>query len=89
VTTLRAAGLLDVDAGEIVRPGIIRIEGERIAGIGGPVSDGSAAVIEHPLHHHVKRVLVLDGLLGSTRELTREAGRVVIAARTAPGLIDL
>jgi hypothetical protein len=32
---------------------------------------------------------VHDGLLGSTRELTREAGRVVIAARTAPGLIDL
>ncbi len=44
MTTLRAAGLLDVDAGEIVRPGIIRIEGERIVGIGGPVSDGSAAV---------------------------------------------
>ncbi|WP_280387989.1 metal-dependent hydrolase family protein [Nocardia wallacei] len=33
--TLRAAGLLDVDAGEIVRPGILRIDGERIAGVGG------------------------------------------------------
>jgi imidazolonepropionase-like amidohydrolase len=31
----------------------------------------------------------LDGLLGSTRELIREAGRVVIAAGTAPRLIDL
>jgi imidazolonepropionase-like amidohydrolase len=35
VVTLKAAGLLDLDAGEIVRPGIVRIEGERIAGVGG------------------------------------------------------
>ncbi|MGV9675945.1 amidohydrolase family protein [Nocardia sp. NPDC003482] len=33
--TLRAGGLLDVDAGEIVRPGILRVDGERIAGVGG------------------------------------------------------
>ena len=42
-TTLKAAGLLDVDAGEIVRPGILRIEGDRIVGVGGAsttVSDG-------------------------------------------------
>jgi len=36
VLTLKAAGLLDLDAGEIVRPGILRIEGDRIAGAGGP-----------------------------------------------------
>jgi imidazolonepropionase-like amidohydrolase len=35
VLTLKAAGLLDLDAGEIVRPGIVRIEGERITGVGG------------------------------------------------------
>jgi imidazolonepropionase-like amidohydrolase len=34
--TLKAGGLLDLDAGEIVRPGILRIEGDRIAGVGGP-----------------------------------------------------
>lgn len=34
--TLKAAGLLDVDAGEIVRPGVLRIEGDRIVGLGGP-----------------------------------------------------
>ena len=34
--TLLAAGLLDVDAGEVVRPGILRIDGDRIAGVGGP-----------------------------------------------------
>ncbi|MFA1546214.1 metal-dependent hydrolase family protein [Actinomadura chokoriensis] len=33
--TLKAAGLLDVDAGEIVRPGIVRIDGDRIRGVGG------------------------------------------------------
>jgi imidazolonepropionase-like amidohydrolase len=37
VLALKAAGLVDVDAGEIVRPGILRIDGDRIAGVGGPV----------------------------------------------------
>ncbi len=41
--TLKAAGLVDVDAGEIVRPGILRIDGDRIAGVGGPV-DGPAGL---------------------------------------------
>ncbi len=33
--TLKAAGLLDLDSGEIIRPGILRIDGDRIAGVGG------------------------------------------------------
>lgn len=33
--TLKAAGLLDVDSGQIVRPGILRIDGDRIVGVGG------------------------------------------------------
>ncbi|MFD6453781.1 MULTISPECIES: metal-dependent hydrolase family protein [Nocardia] len=33
--TLLAAGYLDIDTGEIVRPGVIRIEGDRIVGLGG------------------------------------------------------
>lgn len=33
--TLKAAGLLDVDSGEIMRPGIVRVSEDRIAGIGG------------------------------------------------------
>jgi hypothetical protein len=36
VLTLKAAGLLDLDAGEIVRPGILRISADRILGVGGP-----------------------------------------------------
>jgi alkylation response protein AidB-like acyl-CoA dehydrogenase len=44
---------------------------------------------EHALHIHAKRALVLDGLLGSARELTREAGRRLIAEGTAPRLVEL
>jgi hypothetical protein len=53
------------------------------------VLGGIGFTAEHALHHHVKRVLVLDGLLGSARELTREAGRGVIAIGRAPRLVDL
>lgn len=41
--TVRAAGLLDVDSGEIVRPGVVRVDGDRIAGIGG---DSAGEVID-------------------------------------------
>jgi imidazolonepropionase-like amidohydrolase len=34
--TIRAAGLLDVDTGEVIRPGLLRVDGDRIAGVGGP-----------------------------------------------------
>jgi acyl-CoA dehydrogenase-like protein len=44
---------------------------------------------EHELHRHVKRVLVLDGLLGSARELTREAGALLRAHGSAPRLVQL
>ncbi|MEV6658195.1 metal-dependent hydrolase family protein [Nocardia fluminea] len=33
--TLLAAGYLDLDSGEIVRPAVVRIDGDRIVGIGG------------------------------------------------------
>ncbi|MFG3618727.1 amidohydrolase family protein [Nocardia sp. NPDC047654] len=36
--TVKAAGLLDLDTGAIVRPGILRIEDDRIAGVGGAVT---------------------------------------------------
>lgn len=44
---------------------------------------------EHGLHHHVKRVLVLDGLLGSSKELTRRAGAGLRARGSAPRLAVL
>ncbi|WP_231639482.1 acyl-CoA dehydrogenase family protein [Mycobacterium sp. Marseille-P9652] len=53
------------------------------------VLGGIGFTAEHGLHHHVKRSLVLDGLLGSTRDLTREAGKVLLANGFAPRLAHL
>jgi hypothetical protein len=53
------------------------------------VLGGIGFTAEHQLHHHVKRTLVLDGLLGSTRELTREAGAALRARGSAPRLANL
>ncbi len=44
---------------------------------------------EHDLHRHVKRTFVLDGLLGSARDLTREAGSVIRSRGHAPRLGNL
>ncbi|QIX52685.1 acyl-CoA dehydrogenase family protein [Rhodococcus sp. DMU1] len=53
------------------------------------VLGGIGFTAEHDLHRHVKRVLVLDGLLGSAKELTREAGALVRTLGTAPRLAQL
>jgi hypothetical protein len=44
---------------------------------------------EHELQRHIKRAHVLDGLFGSARELTREAGAIISAQGSAPRLVDL
>ncbi|MEU9288616.1 acyl-CoA dehydrogenase family protein [Streptomyces sp. NPDC048275] len=53
------------------------------------VLGGIGFTAEHDLHRHVRRALVLDGLLGSARELTREAGALVRSGRSAPRLVQL
>jgi alkylation response protein AidB-like acyl-CoA dehydrogenase len=53
------------------------------------VLGGIGFTAEHALHRHVKRSLLLDGLLGSTRELTREAGATLRAKGFAPRLAQL
>jgi Acyl-CoA dehydrogenase, C-terminal domain len=53
------------------------------------VLGGIGFTAEHELHRHVKRSLVLDGLLGSARELTRDAGAILRAKRCAPRLTNL
>jgi hypothetical protein len=50
---------------------------------------GIGFTAEHDLHRHVKRALVLDGLLGSSRELTRKAGAGLRARGSAPRLAQL
>jgi Acyl-CoA dehydrogenase, C-terminal domain len=53
------------------------------------VLGGIGFTAEHDLHRHVKRALLLDGLLGSSRELTREAGRIARTTGSAPRVAHL
>jgi hypothetical protein len=53
------------------------------------VLGGIGFTAEHDLQHHIKRALVLDGLLGSSRELTRKAGSGLRARGSAPRLVNL
>jgi hypothetical protein len=53
------------------------------------VLGGIGFTAEHQLHHHVKRSLILDGLLGSARELTRKAGNTLVTKGFAPRLVQL
>jgi Acyl-CoA dehydrogenase, C-terminal domain len=53
------------------------------------VLGGIGFTAEHDLHRHIRRALVLDGLLGSSRELTREAGAELRRRRSVPRLVDL
>jgi hypothetical protein len=56
---------------------------------GQQVLGGIGFTAEHGLHRHIRRALVLDGLLGSARELTREAGGLLREQGRAPRLADL
>jgi len=53
------------------------------------VLGGIGFTAEHDLHRHIRRALVLDGLLGSSRELTREAGAIIRSGGSAPRLVNL
>jgi hypothetical protein len=50
---------------------------------------GIGFTAEHELHRHVRRALVLDVLLGSTRDLTRQAGTLLLREGRTPRLVDL
>jgi acyl-CoA dehydrogenase-like protein len=53
------------------------------------VLGGIGFTAEHELHRHVKRALVLDGMLGNTRELIRETGATLRMKGSAPRLVQL
>lgn len=50
---------------------------------------GIGFTTEHPLHRYVKRVLVLEQLLGATRSLTRELGNDILERRELPAPLPL
>jgi alkylation response protein AidB-like acyl-CoA dehydrogenase len=50
---------------------------------------GMGFTTEHPLHRYVRRVLVLDQLLGSARALTHELGAELLRTKKLPPLLPL
>jgi hypothetical protein len=50
---------------------------------------GIGFTTEHDLHRYVRRVLVLEQLLGATRTLTRELGSEILAHRRLPAPLPL
>jgi alkylation response protein AidB-like acyl-CoA dehydrogenase len=53
------------------------------------VCGAMGATLEHPLHRYVNRGAVLDGLLGSSAELTVELGAMIRASVASGGEIPL
>lgn len=50
---------------------------------------GIGFTLEHPLHRYVRRVRVLDGLLGDARSLTRELGERLLRDGGLPAILPL
>jgi alkylation response protein AidB-like acyl-CoA dehydrogenase len=50
---------------------------------------GIGFTTEHPLHLYVRRVIVLDELLGGSRSLTADLGRTLLDTRQLPDLLPL
>jgi alkylation response protein AidB-like acyl-CoA dehydrogenase len=50
---------------------------------------GIGFTLEHPLHRYLRRVRVLDGLLGDTRTLTRALGEELLRTGGLPPILPL
>lgn len=61
--TLKAAGLLDVDAGEIIRPGVISVDDGRIVGIGGTAQAGPVGSADEGDVLDLGDAILLPGLM--------------------------
>lgn len=75
-----AAALAKAVAGRGART-VARHAQQVLAGIG--------FTTEHPLHRYVRRVVVLDHLLGDTRSLTRRLGAELLEQRALPSMLPL
>jgi alkylation response protein AidB-like acyl-CoA dehydrogenase len=56
---------------------------------GQQVLAGIGFTMEHGLHRWVRRVLLLDEVLGSSRTLTKDLGTELLASRQLPRLLPL
>ncbi len=61
---------------------VVRRQAQQVLG-------GMGYTTEHPLHRYLRRTLVLDQLLGSSRTLTREWGQRLLSLRDVPALLPL
>jgi alkylation response protein AidB-like acyl-CoA dehydrogenase len=50
---------------------------------------GIGFTTEHPLHRYVRRVVVLDRLLGDARSLTRSLGDDLVERGSLPSILPL
>jgi hypothetical protein len=50
---------------------------------------GIGFTLEHPLHHYVRRIVVLDQLLGAGSVLTRQSGADLLASGSLPATFPL
>jgi Acyl-CoA dehydrogenase, C-terminal domain len=50
---------------------------------------GIGFTAEHPFHRYFRRILVLDGLLGDSRSLTRRLGEDLLRTRKLPSILPL
>lgn len=50
---------------------------------------GIGFTAEHRFHHHFRRVLLLDGLLGDAKHLTRAQGAELLRTRQVPAILPL
>jgi hypothetical protein len=75
-----AAALAKAVAGRSART-VARHAQQVLAGIG--------FTTEHPLHRYVRRVVVLDHLLGDARSLTRRLGADLLDHRAVPSMLPL
>ena len=74
VTVLHAAGVLDVDTGNVIESGFVRVEGNRITAVGSESSlaDNADELIELPL------LQLLDPRLRGERHASRDGHEIVI-----------
>jgi Acyl-CoA dehydrogenase, C-terminal domain len=76
----QTAGMAKAAAGRAAR--VTARHGQQVlAGIG--------FTTEHPFHRYLRRILVLEQLLGGTHSLTRELGTEVLARQELPALLPL
>jgi hypothetical protein len=76
----QTAGMAKATAGRAAR--VTARHGQQVlAGIG--------FTTEHPFHRYLRRVLVLEQLLGGTHSLTRELGHEILARGQLPALLPL